>query len=333
MNIFDRKVFFILLFFCIIFTLCSKNANDNFTFEKYKEKLLFSNDIGSAVNQVKWGKLEIPGEYFYEGPISYCIDNKENIWIVDALNEKLKKIDSEINFYSFEIPEIDKVEDITTYSDKVYLLYTNRISMLNLNGEIIENIDFDFKNKEFEDIIRIDSLNIYTIIWSYELKNNYRYVKGRYLCAIDSNKKINILSEWGEKMFLIESLGNYYMKPIEDGEGLVNIIYNKNNQIIYNAEEVKRDIAIIGIDKLKNTYLLYDIFCYFSSLWSDMKEIKIKKIDKNGNEISKFKIKNGYWGPTKKAITIDSKGNVYSFYVDLDENKFYIWKYSQVEEK
>ena len=301
------------LFLLVVTILILLGFSNCFLFkQEYNEKLLFEGKIGSGTGELRWETID----YLPTGPTSFGVNGRNEIFVLDFLNNRVVKFDKNGKFIeNFPQNKNNRLMDISfDKNDNIYIEY--------ISGNIgIYDTDMILKR-----ILNLKSLvpPITPRITPVELTEantilliNPKIDKENEIIEVDTNG--TILQAIERRSGYVVTKGEYYIQ--ETTEGSSSIYNNKHKQIlsIRRLKTNDSETEMLGIDSLRNIYLKAGV----KGLMQD----RIIKISPKGRIIADFPIKysSGHTDVCRTA-RVSKDGKVYIL-DDIDE-KFQLWKYS-----
>ncbi len=303
------KKTYLFLIFVTITSICCCGTKE----ETYHEKLLIEGKNGSGHGEISWKEIgSLP-----TGPISFAVNSKGSVYILDLLNDKVVKFDSKGKYVaSFPQDTTKYLMDIAFDKDNnIYIEYWSgdiaihdttmkfkRILDLKGNGHPITKMEVTKRNTILlmdPDIEHGDHI--------IELDTNGYLLKGNY-----------------DLRYYIESKGEYYIREWHSSIGqtkLSDSVYNVEDKSIFSREKLGlKGFEIIGIDSLKNIY--------FSIKVNDEPKERILKVSPKGKILADFLIRysSGH-ADACRTTRVSDAGEVYVLDGWYSKEKFQLWKY------
>lgn len=310
---------FLLVVILIFFNFTLVNAN--LKNEQIKIKDL-ENQIGIKVIEFETGTLEnqigliktsngdIPFG-MYKGPSSFCIDDKNRLYVIDCINYRVniydlntKKIIKNINYFT-DKTHLPLMTDIALDSQyNIYLADNKNHNVIKFSYDGIPILAFGKAepNKQFYGLKQADEVGID--------KDNNVYIKDilqNQVYIFDNNGNfLHALPTQHELYFFSDNLHPYY-EYHEDTKSWKIYNANINGEIEKFIFEIKKEIPaqniqIIGIDNNNNLYIKN----------FKLTSIEILKISREGKVIEKFKGHNSSEFDTTRYFFISPLGKVYA---------------------
>lgn len=305
----NKNKFFLVILVSLI-TLVFSNC---FLFkQEYSEKLYIEGKIGSGAGELSWETID----YLPSGPTSFGINDREEIFILDFLNNRVVKFDKNGNFVeNFPQKKNRHLMDIAfDKNDNIYIEY--------VSGDI-GVYDIDMILKRTLDLkrlvppltpkitpVEITDRNTILLI-------NPKINKENEILEIDTTGKI--LETLEKRKGYIVTKGEYYIQETTEGG---KSIYNNKHKQTFSTEKLKLKDGkpeIVGIDSLRNIYVKVGV----KGLMQD----RIIKISPRGRVIADFPIKYSP-GHTDVCRTVRVSGDGRVYVLDDLNEKFQLWEYS-----
>ncbi len=260
----------VILLICVLVALptnasyMNKNNKMNFPDEAVFKKVL-SIDIGIGTEEVGYSpKAE---GIVNEGPASFTIDNKKNIYILDTLNKKIMVFKKGKFDYNISIDFTNYARDILYKEGNLYILdEPNHVYSIDLKGEIKKLYKLPEEIKAFQ----VKGLSV-------NYKGDIVVQSEGYEYYINSNIKSKGYSFGHDSKFTSKFIDDKHIKIIE------NINSKKNREVEIVMAENSGCVHIIGMDKKKNIYISVEEDIPDSPLV--LVEHTIRKIDSQGNQV------------------------------------------------
>lgn len=226
-----------------------KYNNEINNINKYKYKEFQNNNDNNIINYNKINLNENENEKEYN--INNDIQNSNNFLSISNLNLNSK--------YFNIILKCVKKEEIKSSKFKKNKKYQNYL-FIDINGDKIEGISFDYDTKNFDNIIRVNE--IYKINNSNIILNNNHYGNLDIPFKLLLNKNVQLINisnikEIGNKFN--NSYNNLNIQKLPNNYNFVsikNILYIKKNEIINVSTFVLKDNGNITLyDKYNNEFI------------------------------------------------------------------------------
>jgi hypothetical protein len=280
--------------------------------QEYNENLLIEGKIGSGTGELRWETID----YLPTGPTSFGVNSRNEIFILDFLNNRVVKFDKRGRFVeNFPQDKKNRLMDISfDKNDNIYIEYiSGNIGIY--DADMILKRTLDLKRLVppiTPQITPVEVTGDNTI-----LLVNPKINKENEIIEVDTNG--TILEVRDKRRGYIVTKGRYYIQ--ETTEGSSSIYNNKHEQILSTRKLRVNDsqTEILGIDSLHNIYIKSGV----KGLMQD----RIIKISPRGRIIADFPIKysSGHTDVCRTA-RVSQTGKVYIL-DDIDEN-FRLWEYS-----
>lgn len=281
--------------------------------EKYSESLLIDGTIGSGPGEIRWETID----YLPTGPTSFGVNNEGEIYILDYLNHRVMKFDSEGEYVDKILQGAHRnLMDIAFDSeDNIYIEYVSGdVSIYDRGLNFVRTLDLSpgvppivpkmthLEATDRSTVLLVDP-NLDQVNQIIEVDTNGNIVETR-----------DILEGY------IESKGQYYIKKESSGD--MTLYRDKNDKSILPLEKLdaKGEIPrVIGIDSLRNLYFLIP-------METSMKD-RIVKVNHKGWLKADFTVRaSPGHADVCRTVRVSPGGKVYV--LDDEKNKFHLWKYS-----
>ncbi len=297
------------LFFLTITLLCSCASEK----EEYHERLLIENKIGSGPGEISWKKIGV----LPNGPISFAVNGKGEIFILDWLNDRIVKFDSNGKYIAnFPQDTTEHLMDIAfDEKNNLYLEYwSGDIAIYDNNMKLKKLIELEGQGSP---ISTMEVTNRNTILL---IDPNVKH--GEQIIELDTNGYL--LRGRYDLRYYIESKGEYYLREwrsISSRMKLGDSVYNAEDKSLFSRERLGLSgVKIIGIDSLKNIY--------FSRKIKDDPKERILKVSPKGKILADFLIRysSGH-DDVCRTTRVSDAGHVYVLDGSWEREKFQLWEY------
>jgi len=300
MSIYKKLGLVLILFTVTLIFGCSSKK------EEYRERLLIVGKIGSDPGELSWEKIgALP-----TGPISFAVNGKGAIYILDLLNDRVVEFDSN-GKYIASFPQ-----DTTKYLMDIAFDKNNNIYIEYWSGDIAI-YDNTMKLKKTLDLrgnghpitpMEVTKRNT-ILLMDPNIEN------GDHIIELDTNGYL--LSGKYDISYYIESRGEYYIRVWHSGltSRSSDSVYNADNKLVFPAFG-----KIIGIDSSKNIY--------FSMKVKEEPKERILKVSLKGKILADFLIRysSGH-ADVCRTTRVSDAGHVYVLDGSWQKEKFQLWKY------
>ncbi|OIP42708.1 hypothetical protein AUJ95_01390 [Candidatus Desantisbacteria bacterium CG2_30_40_21] len=253
------------------------------------------------------------------GPLTFTVNDKENIYIFDTVNRQVKKFSAEgvyeetiaFNVYGTSIC-VDKGENLYILNGHTIMQYSND-GLLTNTYEISKDIDLieGYGQNVFCDMegnLCVNKIQeIYIVVTSVETKQKSNSKK---LLSPSMQKETK---KWGLPG---NKLNDYFaVKWIDSHNMTIRALYDNKDLTLSRAP--LKEISTKTQDSFGGVLFLgqdnHDaIYIETERITSDnYVHLEVKKYDLKGNMLAEIELPNDYLTPIYKKIAIDSQGNIY----------------------
>jgi len=307
-----RKDSLIIFLVVMVFTT---NISTIFAQEIYTSQEILSATWGNASDQI--GLIEGMEERLPVGPASFAVDDNGSIYILDVVNQKMKKGEHQFpergRLVSNIHVEKDGIDIAVDLEKSIFVLYPKYLEKYApIDGRLLKKYRVASGDGVISGIIA-HKKGVLSIITGDQKSYNIQEVKR-------SSQSHQFISKSGIRSTFTTC--SYVTKKINKHKGIVKNL-TSNSEFEVNADNPLASIVFIDTDKLNNIFISVETF-----LGGPTVNVKreIRKYNQNGELLAILNLDMNYHTFPNKDIVIDKNGNIYQMQPLAGGVKILKWK-------
>ena len=282
---------------------------------------------GWGAAEGEFGLFEPQGEGEKEGPMSYCVDGKSNVYVLDQVNLRVQKFGPQGNFVS-AIPIDNRTADriLVDSNENVYVfdLWCKReVAAYNNIGELIQKMSLNVgENTTTGGISEVFVQNDDIYAEDAETGRMYELGSAGTILEFHNQRSIELPGRFQK------GTGNHlYLKPSNDG-AVVDIVEREgklNTSIAFNSKRKVHNYVELTSDSSGNIYLGAYLVKQSGLNFVDS-QFSFIKATRSGEILGKAEMPTNLYVPTRHPFYVTDDGNLYQLQTLKDGLRVVKWQ-------